>query len=81
MNTGIKIGLQFLAIISIIVGIIGIFLPILQGFLFIILGLALFSVTSPVFKDKIDRFLHPHPKTKAHFNRFHWKISNFFKKK
>ncbi len=80
MNQFKKIGLLIIGWIFIGLGILGLFLPILQGVLFIMIGLAILSSRSKT----IRRFLkylearYPH-----HYERIvHWKmkIRSWFKK-
>jgi uncharacterized membrane protein YbaN (DUF454 family) len=78
MNTITKIAIQILGLAMIFFGIIGLFLPFLQGIIFLVIGLALLSIASSSFKSKIDRILEPHPRTKAHFNRHHEKLKKMF---
>ena len=79
MNAFKKIGILIIGWIFIGLGIVGLFLPILQGILFIMIGLAILSSRSKL----IRRFLtyleghYPH-----HYERiFAWKakIRNWFK--
>lgn len=60
-----RISLQILGIVCLIAGIAGLVLPLLQGFLLIILGLVLISVSTPSVKHHIERHTHRHPKSKA----------------
>jgi uncharacterized membrane protein YbaN (DUF454 family) len=75
-----KIGILIIGWIFIGLGILGLFLPILQGILFIVIGLAILSSRSAL----VRRFLryieqrYPH----QHERIVHWKekIRNWFKK-
>jgi uncharacterized protein len=80
MNAIKKIGLLITGWLFIVLGIIGLFLPILQGILFILIGLAILSSRS----DTIKRFLKH---LKEHYPQHHerveiWKekIRNWFRK-
>ncbi|PJE74336.1 MAG: hypothetical protein COV01_02455 [Candidatus Taylorbacteria bacterium CG10_big_fil_rev_8_21_14_0_10_41_48] len=77
----IKIVVQIGAFILLIGGIIGLFLPFLQGIIMIVLALYLFSITSPAFKNRMDSFLIRYPKTQEHVRRHHERMANFFKRK
>jgi uncharacterized membrane protein YbaN (DUF454 family) len=75
-----KIGLLILGWFFIIIGILGLFLPILQGILFIMLGLAILSSRSKSIKRFLKflerRYPHHHERIEA------WKvkIKNWFKR-
>ena len=68
-----------LGIIFLFVGVLGLFLPILQGILFLIPGIYLLSITSKRFKALLERVLSRFPRVKriydAHVGRFEkiWK--------
>jgi uncharacterized membrane protein YbaN (DUF454 family) len=49
----------------VVLGILGMFLPILQGFLFLAIGLYMLSLESPMVKRLMDRFAARHPKFAA----------------
>lgn len=79
MKSFVRASLMSLGIIFIIVGIIGLFLPILQGILFLIPGIYLLSITSTRFKALLVRVLSRYPRAKriydTHVDRFEkiWK--------
>ncbi len=63
MNPQLKRGLIFAAaIIFIILGIIGLALPFLQGFLFLGIGLILLSIASPRARAWIEQHTRKYPK-------------------
>lgn len=74
----INAGIQTLAGIFIILGLLGLFLPFLQGIIFLIIGISLLSVSSPTFKTWIDKRLERFPKAKARFDRGHERVSRWF---
>jgi len=80
MNAIKKFGLLITGWLFIVLGILGLFLPILQGILFILIGLAILSSRS----DTIKRFLkHLEERYPQHHKRIEiWreKIRNWFKK-
>ena len=80
MGTIKKFGLLIIGWFFIVLGIFGLFLPILQGILFILIGLAILSSRSEIIK----RFLrHLEERYPHHYERVKvWeeKIRNFFKK-
>jgi len=51
------IGIVFLCL-----GILGLFLPFLQGFLFLIIALLLFSIYSPTLRDWVEHHTRKYPK-------------------
>jgi len=51
-----------LGIFFIVLGLIGLILPILQGWLFLLIGLLLLSLYSPALREWIDRQTKPYPK-------------------
>lgn len=60
-----RISLRILGVICLLAGIAGLVLPLLQGFLLIILGLVLISVSTPSVKHYIESWTHRHPKSKS----------------
>jgi uncharacterized membrane protein YbaN (DUF454 family) len=80
-NGFVRVALQIGALILLIGGVIGLFLPFLQGIVMIVLGIYLLSITSPSFKICMDRFLVRYPRAKAHVDRQHVRMSKFFKRK
>lgn len=79
MKSFIRFSLMSLGIIFIFVGILGLFLPILQGILFLVPGIYLLSITSSRFKALLERALSRYPRVKrvydSHVARFEklWK--------
>ncbi|SDW11968.1 hypothetical protein SAMN05444487_101329 [Marininema mesophilum] len=63
------IGSQILGWFFIILGIIGLFLPVLQGVIFLMLGFLILSKTSPWAKRKLDQFEKRHPLIAKQMNR------------
>jgi len=55
----------FLGTCFIILGLVGLVLPILQGWLFLLIGLLLFSIYSPRLREWIDYYTKPYPKIHA----------------
>ena len=82
MNNGfVRVAVQICALILLVGGVIGLFLPFLQGIVMIAFGLYLFSISSTKFKSRVDMFLIKYPRTKAHIDRQHERISKIFKRK
>jgi uncharacterized protein YqgC (DUF456 family) len=55
LSLSFRIGTFVLSLMLILLGIIGLFLPFLQGFLLIALGLSLMSLVSPGVADWVKR--------------------------
>lgn len=53
---------RIVGILFIVLGIIGLFLPFLQGILFLVLGLYLYSFSSPRLRGWIEKRIAPYPK-------------------
>jgi uncharacterized protein len=53
---------QVLGILFIVLGIVGLFLPFLQGIFFLIIGLYLLSFSMPKLRAKIHQYLSRYPK-------------------
>lgn len=74
-----RIGLLIIGWFFIVLGVLGLFLPILQGILFILIGLAILSSRSEIIKRFLtfleERYPHHHERVEA------WKkkIKNWFK--
>ncbi|SFS81187.1 DUF454 family protein [Marininema halotolerans] len=63
------IGSQVLGWFFIVLGILGLFLPILQGVIFLMLGFLILSKTSPWAKRKLHQFEERHPLIAKQMNR------------
>lgn len=77
MRTTLLIGL---AIVLLVLGVFGLFLPFLQGFLFIFAGLFILCMVSPAFKARFDAALSPYPKAKAKVDKAFSKMHGWFHK-
>jgi uncharacterized membrane protein YbaN (DUF454 family) len=80
MNEFKKIGILIIGWFLIGLGIIGLFVPLLQGILFILIGLSILSSRSTLVRRFLKRIEERFP---HHFERIEiWKekIRNFFKK-
>ncbi len=53
----------------VVLGVVGLVLPILQGVLFLAIGLAILSQESPWAKERLRRLRHRHPEWAATFDR------------
>lgn len=54
-----------LGVLFIVLGIVGLALPFLQGFLFLAIGILLLSLYSPALRAWVDRRSKPYPKAHA----------------
>ena len=75
-----KIGILIIGWLFIVLGILGLFLPLLQGILFILIGLSILSSRSTLVRRFLKRIEERFP---HHFERIEiWKekIRNLFKK-
>ncbi|MEL0110749.1 MAG: PGPGW domain-containing protein [Rickettsiales bacterium] len=54
--------IQGLGWFFIVLGVLGLFLPILQGILFLVIGMVLLSYESPWFREKLTWFERRYPK-------------------
>jgi uncharacterized membrane protein YbaN (DUF454 family) len=64
-----RVLLHVAAILLLILGFIGFFVPILQGFLFTFLGLIVLASVNPWLRRRTDRWLDAHPR----MDRLYWK--------
>jgi uncharacterized membrane protein YbaN (DUF454 family) len=80
MNTIKNLGLLIIGWVFIVLGILGLFLPILQGILFILIGLAILSSRSELIKRFLkyleERYPHHHERVEV----WRGKIRSWFKK-
>jgi len=51
----------FVAVLSLLLGVVGLVLPILQGVLFIAIGLILLSLLSPTLRDWFEKHTRAYP--------------------
>jgi hypothetical protein len=61
----LRIGRHVLGWLFIVLGILGLFLPILQGILFLCIGVLLLADDIPPFKRLIERIEHKWPRTRG----------------
>ena len=80
MNEFKKIGLLILGWFFIGLGIIGLFLPILQGILFIMIGLAILSSRSQLIKRFLKHLEERYPHHHARMEKLREKFRHWFKK-
>jgi uncharacterized membrane protein YbaN (DUF454 family) len=80
MNGLRKIGILIIGWFFIGLGILGLFLPILQGILFIMIGLAILSTRSEVVKRFLKHLEERYPQHHKRVEIWREKIRNLFKK-
>lgn len=60
-----RIAVLVIALVFLVLGVVGIFLPFLQGLLFIAVALVLLSMLSPTIREAIERQTRKYPKVHA----------------
>jgi uncharacterized membrane protein YbaN (DUF454 family) len=75
-----RIGLLIIGWLFIVFGILGLFLPILQGILFILIGLAILSSRSKLIKRFLKHLEERFPRYHEHVEIWREKIRNIFGK-
>jgi len=80
LNTIKKIGLLIIGWAFIVLGVLGLFLPILQGVLFILIGLGILSSRSEVIKRFLKHLEEHYPQHHERMEIWKAKIRGWFKK-
>jgi len=80
LNSIKKLGLLIIGWFFIFLGILGLFLPILQGILFILIGLAILSTRSEIIKRFLKHLEEHYPQHHERVEIWKGKIRNWFKK-
>jgi len=75
-----KVGLLILGWSFVVLGILGLFLPFLQGILFILIGLAILSSRSNLIKSFLKHLEERHPRYHERVDVWRKKIRNLFGK-
>ena len=75
---GVRITLLVLGWFMVILGIIGIFLPILQGFAFIFIGVVMLSIASDKVHNWLERVLGRRPSIQQRYARLRLKLHSKF---
>ena len=75
-----RIGVLILGWFFVGLGIVGLFLPFLQGILFIMIGLAILSTRSKTVKHWLDHFEKRYPDHHQRVEGLKKKVSGWFKK-
>ena len=80
LNAIKRIGLLIIGWLFIVLGIFGLFLPILQGILFILIGLAILSTRSEIIKRFLKHLEERYPRHHERVENWKAKIRRWFKK-
>ena len=80
METFKKIGILIIGWFFVGLGILGLFLPILQGILFIMIGLAILSSRSEMVKRWLKHSEERHPHLHERMEKWRERMRNWFKK-
>ncbi|OGQ06437.1 MAG: hypothetical protein A2026_05585 [Deltaproteobacteria bacterium RBG_19FT_COMBO_46_12] len=75
-----KIGLLIVGWLFIVLGVLGLFLPFLQGILFILIGLAILSSRSQIIKRFLKHLEQHYPHHHERIEHWRRKIRSWFKK-
>ena len=75
-----KIGILIIGWFFIVLGILGLFLPVLQGILFILIGLSILSSRSTLVKRFLNRIEGRFPRQFEQIEIWREKVRNWFKK-
>ena len=75
-----KVALLIIGWFFIVLGILGLFLPILQGVLFILIGLAILSTRSEIIKRFLKHLEERYPQRHERVEQWKAKIQGWFKK-
>jgi uncharacterized protein len=75
-----RIGLLIIGWLFIVLGILGLFLPILQGVLFILIGLAILSSRSEIIKRFLKHLEERYPRHHERVEIWREKIRGWFKR-
>ncbi len=81
MNRYLRIFLVILAAVFILMGIIGLFVPALQGILFLVIGIYILTLVSSRFKAWFDGHLLRFPRMKHHYDTHSSRVDKLFKKR
>ena len=80
MGTIKRIGLLIIGWLFIGLGVIGLFLPFMQGVLFVLIGLAILSSRSDIIKRFLKHLEERHPHLHERVEKWKAKIRGWFKK-
>ena len=80
MDTIKRIGLVIIGWLFIVLGVFGLFLPILQGVLFILIGLGILSTRSEIIKRFLKHLEERYPHLHERVENWKTKVRSWFKK-
>ncbi|MBM4277003.1 MAG: DUF454 family protein [Deltaproteobacteria bacterium] len=75
-----RIGILIIGWFFVGLGVLGLFLPVLQGILFIMIGLAILSTRSEMVKRWLKHLEERHPHHHERMEKWKGRIRNWFKK-
>jgi len=75
-----KIGMLIIGWLFIVLGVFGLFLPFLQGILFILIGLAILSSRSEIIKRLLRHLEERYPHHHQRIEKWREKIKSWFKR-
>lgn len=78
LSIGIRITLMVLGWFMVLLGIVGIFLPVLQGFAFIFIGLVMLSIASERVHAWLERSLQRRPSIQQRYQRLRQRLHEKF---
>lgn len=81
MNPYVRSVLVLLGIGFLVLGIIGLFLPVLQGIFFVVIGIYMLSLTSNRFKNWFEHHIGKFPRVKHHYDTHKGRVDKIFKKR
>lgn len=81
MDTIKKFGLLIIGWLFVALGILGLFLPFLQGILFILIGLAILSSRSEIIRRFLKKFEMRYPRHHQYIEHWKERFKNWFKRR
>ena len=81
LSIRVRITFMILGWLMVLLGVVGIFLPVLQGFAFIFIGLVMLSIASERVHGWLERLLHRRPTIQQRYQRLRHRFHLKFGKK
>jgi uncharacterized protein len=75
-----NIALQIIGYLFLVLGVLGLFLPFLQGFLFIVIGLLILAKQAPWAHNLLQRFRNQHPRAGELIDRAEIKMAAWWQR-
>lgn len=75
-----NIALQITGYLFLVLGVLGLFLPFLQGFLFIVIGLLILAKQAPWAHNLLQRFRDQHPRAGELIDRAETKMADWWQR-